>query len=146
MSSPLSGRLALLVVKRVYLCSHSCLQTFSPLYFSLNPFVCKIWHFHIFIAEQIPDFGSIVQKIRCSYWQDRKTLVELALPILYTIHIFVFRLVFPSGQIRLEAQLFSHTPRVIIWSSFDFVECMRLLLWWFQNYGGIFFAFIRIMK
>ena len=109
MSSPLSGRLALLVVKRVYLCSHSCLQTFSPLYFSLNPFVCKIWHFHIFIAEQIPDFGSIVQKIRCSYWHDRKTLVELTLPILYNIHTFVFRLVFPSGQIRLEAQIFSHT-------------------------------------
>ena len=145
MSSPLSGRLALLVVKRVYLCSHSCLQTFSPLYFSLNPFVCKIWHFHIFIAEQIPDFGSIVQKIRCSYWQDGKTLVELTLPILYMVHTLSFGWYFLQGKLDLKLRFFP-IRIVVIWSSFDFVECMRLLLWWFQNYGGIFFAFIRIMK
>ena len=145
MSSPLSGRLALLVVKRVYLCSHSCLQNFSPLYFSLNPFVCKIWHFHIFIAEQIPDFGSIVQKIRCSYWQDGKTLVELTLPILYMVHTLSFGWYFLQGKLDLKLRFFP-IRIVVIWSSFDFVECMRLLLWWFQNYGGIFFAFIRIMK
>ena len=137
MSSPLSGRLALLVVKRVYLCSHSCLQTFSPLYFSLNPFVCKIWHFHIFIAEQIPDFGSIVQKIRCSYWHDRKTLVELTLPILYMVHTLSFGWYFLQGKLDLKLRFFP-IRIVVIWSSFDFVECMRLLLWWFQNYGGIF--------
>ena len=139
MSSPLSGRLALLVVKRVYLCSHSCLQTFSPLYFSLNPFVCKIWHFHIFIAEQIPDFGSIVQKIRCSYWQDGKTLVELTLPILYMVHTLSFGWYFLQGKLDLKLRFFP-IRIVVIWSSFDFVECMRLLLWWFQNYGGIFFC------
>ena len=135
MSSPLSGRLALLVVKRVYLCSHSCLQTFSPLYFSLNPFVCKIWHFHIFIAEQIPDFGSIVQKIRCSYWHDRKTLVELALTILYMVHtLFSFGWYFlsPLGWIDSDSFPYANAPygQALILSN----ACM--LLWRFQNYAG----------